>query len=93
MIFTIAVVVRLIAGARNGSQSSSGIGGISGERYLFGATHGGELNSGAGLSVGSNGISVYEHGSAYARAGRLQPVAANEFQYRYGYLFCKAAND
>ena len=35
---------------------------------MLGATHGGELNGGSGLSVGTNGISVYEHGSGYMPA-------------------------
>jgi hypothetical protein len=35
---------------------------------LFGAQHGGDFNAGAGVSVGSNGVSVYEHGSSYMPA-------------------------
>ena len=64
----------LIAAARTGvgheidPQSASGVGGVSGQRYLFGATHGGDFNAGAGVSVGTNGISVYEHGANYMPA-------------------------
>ncbi|MCP5525289.1 MAG: CotH kinase family protein [Verrucomicrobiales bacterium] len=46
----------------------SGVGGTSGQHYLFGAQHGGDLGAGAGLSAGINGVSVYEHGSAYMPA-------------------------
>jgi len=45
-----------------------GTGGTSGQRYLFGATHGGDFNAGAGVSIGTNGVSVYEHGSSYMPA-------------------------
>lgn len=45
-------------------QSSSSTTGTAGQRYLFGADNY-SANSGAGLSVGTNGASVYEHGSGY----------------------------
>ncbi len=55
-------------------EATSGTQGVSGERYALYPTWGGSNNSitgpgnpdaGAGLSVGTNGIAVYEHGSAY----------------------------
>lgn len=46
-------------------ESISGVGGVSGQRYVFDPQHGGDANGGAGLSLGTNGISVYEHGSGY----------------------------
>ncbi len=49
-------------------QSTSGTGGISGQRYAFYPDHGGSSQAGAGLSVGTNGISVYEHGDSYMPA-------------------------
>jgi len=49
-------------------QSASGVGGVSGQRYLFGAQHGGDYGAGAGLSLGTNGASIYEHGSGYMPA-------------------------
>ena len=42
-------------------------GGTSGQHYVFETLHGMD-NAGAGLSVGVNGISVYEHGSDYMSA-------------------------
>ena len=56
------------------SQATSGTQGTSGERYVLYPTWGGSNNSitgpsnpdaGAGLSVGTNGIAVYEHGASY----------------------------
>lgn len=55
-------------------EATSGTGGTSGERYALYPTWGGSNNSingptnpdaGAGLSVGTNGIAVYEHGASY----------------------------
>lgn len=51
-------------------QSSTGTAGTAGQRYLFDPTHQTFL-AGMGLSVGTNGISVYEHGDAY-----LPPVVS-----------------
>ena len=42
--------------------------GTSGQRYAFAADHQGDTAAGAGLSIGTNGISVYEHGSGYMPA-------------------------
>jgi hypothetical protein len=49
------------------TESTSGTSGTSGQRYLFGAADG-SSNAGMGVSVGTNGISVYEHGSSYMPA-------------------------
>lgn len=48
-------------------ESNSGAGGVAGQKYVFGAGHR-STNAGAGLSVGTNGISVYEHGDGYMPA-------------------------
>jgi hypothetical protein len=49
------------------TEATSGTTGTSGQRYLFGAAQGGS-NAGMGVSVGTNGISVYEHGDSYMPA-------------------------
>lgn len=72
--FTIIAVARPTVGHEIDAAGSAGVGGVSGQRYLFGAQHGGDFNSGAGLSLGTNGASVYEHGSGYMPA--LAVVAA-----------------
>ncbi len=66
--FTIIVVARPTAGHEIDPQGAAGVGGVSGQRYLFGAQHGGDFNGGSGLSLGTNGASVYEHGSGYMPA-------------------------
>ncbi|TMP96860.1 MAG: lamin tail domain-containing protein, partial [Verrucomicrobia bacterium] len=60
--FCLIVVARTAVGHEIDPQGAAGVGGVSGQRYLLGATHGGDLNAGAGLSIGTNGVSVYEHG-------------------------------
>ena len=47
------------------AESNAGTGGVNGQRYAFDPQHGGQTNAGAGLSIGTNGISVYEHGGGY----------------------------
>ncbi len=47
------------------SESNSGISGTSAQRYAVGPAHGGNNDAGVGISVGTNGISVFEHGSSY----------------------------
>jgi prepilin-type N-terminal cleavage/methylation domain-containing protein len=44
--------------------------GTAGQKYILGALHGGIYGStadivGAGISLGTNGVSIYEHGSSY----------------------------
>jgi len=49
------------------SESTSGIDGVFGQRFLISPENAGG-NGGAGISVGTNGISVYEHGASYLPA-------------------------
>jgi hypothetical protein len=48
-------------------ESTSGTGGVDGQKYLFWPQNE-SSNGGMGVSVGTNGISVYEHGSGYMPA-------------------------
>ncbi len=66
--FTVIVVARAWLGHEIDPENNAGVGGISGQRYLLGARHGGDWAAGAGLSMGTNGASVYEHGSGYMPA-------------------------
>ena len=66
--FCYIVVARTSVGHEVDPQSAGGVGGVSGQHYLLGATHGGDFNAGAGLSAGTNGVSVYEHGADYMPA-------------------------
>src|SRR5205807_9751743 len=66
--FCFIVVARTDVGHKVDRHGTAGVGGVSGQHYLLGAPHGGDFNAGAGLSVGTNGVSVYEHGSSYMPA-------------------------
>lgn len=63
--FTLVMVARSRAPHEVDQVSIAGAGGTSGQRYFFGADHGGNVNSGMGISLGTNGLSVYEHGDSY----------------------------
>jgi hypothetical protein len=52
---------------QNGNTAISGTAG-NGQRYAIGPTWGGATNAGAGISIGSNCIQVYEHGAGYMPA-------------------------
>lgn len=83
--FTMEVMVKATADHGVDVQSTNGGDGTSGQRYLFwpnypGSSHNGNTypgittqDAGAGISLGLNGISVYEHGSSY-----LAPLAVYE---------------
>ncbi|RAP74562.1 LamG-like jellyroll fold domain-containing protein [Paenibacillus montanisoli] len=50
-------------------ESADGVAGVSGQRYVIAAQHGQQPNkAGAGVSIGINGISVYEHTTDYMPA-------------------------
>ncbi len=66
--FTLIAVCRTGIGHEIDPEGNSGIGGVSGQHWLFGAQYGGDFDGGAGVSVGTNGVSVYEHGSFYMPA-------------------------
>jgi hypothetical protein len=66
--FTLLVVCQTGALHEVDPESRSGVGGVSGQRWLFGARHGGDLDAGVGISIGMNGLSVYEHGAGYMPA-------------------------
>lgn len=65
--FTIEFWVKPEAAQRmEKKQSTTGIGGISGQRFVIGPGHGGDGNvAGMGVSVGTNGIIVWEHSTNY----------------------------
>jgi len=50
-------------------EGTTGLYGVSGQRYVFGPSNSGNSGeAGAGVSVGTNGVSVYEHGPGYMPA-------------------------
>jgi len=63
--FTIEAWVKPTTTHELDTESITGTGGISGQKYvLFPGIHVG-MDAGMGISVGTNGISVYEHGDSY----------------------------
>ena len=66
--FCVFAVFRTSQSQETDPESASSVGGTSGQRWLFGANHGGDFDAGMGLSAGTNGFSVYEHGSGYMPA-------------------------
>lgn len=66
--FTMAMWVKPAAGRNITAESASGTAGTSGQRYAIFPTHGdsyGTGHAGAGVSVGTNGISIFEHAGGY----------------------------
>jgi hypothetical protein len=49
------------------TEATAGASGVSGQKYLVGAGQFG-TNAGVGISMGTNGVSVYEHGGGYMPA-------------------------
>jgi len=48
------------------AQSTSSTAGTAGQKYAIGAQHGGDVAlAGVGVSIGTNGVSVYEHTASY----------------------------
>lgn len=66
--FCLIFVIRNRAADEIDGASTGGTGGTSGQHYLFGANYGGASDAGAGISSGTNGLSVYEHGAGYMPA-------------------------
>jgi probable HAF family extracellular repeat protein len=62
--FTVIAVAKTANSHEIDGESNSGTGGTWGQQYLFGATY----PNGAGVSMGTNGISVYEHAGSYMPA-------------------------
>jgi len=76
--FTVFVVAQPTEPHEIDAESPSGIGGGSGQHYLLGATWRGS-DTGAGLSMGTNGLSVYEHGSDIITALAVDNETINDY--------------
>ena len=68
--FTIEAWIKPTTTHQIDTESNVGTSGTSGQKYLFKPDQRGPANGGAGVSAGTNGISVYEHGDSY-----LAPLA------------------
>jgi hypothetical protein len=56
-------------------ESTSGYGGVSGQQYVYGPNWYNNGDAGAGVSVGTNGVSVYEHADNYMPATLVYQAA------------------
>jgi len=77
--FTTAMWVNPQAAHEIDSEMTTGFSGTSGQRYAIGPHHGANYgesgHAGAGISVGTNGVSVYEHASGYMPAVLVHPAS------------------
>ena len=62
--FSISFWVKAIVTHGIDTESTAGTAGTSGQKYVFGTTNEG-ADAGAGISIGTNGISVYGQGASY----------------------------
>ncbi len=76
--FTFGAWLKTTATHELDAQAASGTVGVNNQRYAFDPSHGGDQNAGAGLSVGTNGLAVYEHGSNYMPATAAYPTDLGE---------------
>lgn len=64
------------------SEAQRGTSGISGQRYIISPEHGETYNeAGAGISIGTNGISVYEHTAGYLPATLVYPISISNWTH------------
>jgi autotransporter-associated beta strand protein len=66
--FTFSAWISTANGHERDAQSTGGTAGTGGQRYAFDVEAGGSTSTSAGLSVGTNGVSVYELASNYMPA-------------------------
>ncbi|MBI5061603.1 MAG: LamG domain-containing protein [Candidatus Aenigmarchaeota archaeon] len=66
--FTIAFWFKAVDMHEIDAESAYSTDGITGQKYAVWPNHEGDYDGGAGVSIGTNGISVYEHGSNYMPA-------------------------
>jgi autotransporter-associated beta strand protein len=80
--FTFSAWVRTSLGHEIDAESTSSTAGTSGQKYAFDVETGGASSSSAGLSVGTNGLSVYELASSY-----MPPLAVSSNAIGSGWNF------
>jgi hypothetical protein len=62
------------------AENTAGYDGTAGQKYIIGAAQKGS-NSGFGLSIGTNGVSVYEHGNNYMPCLLAQSTTITSFTH------------
>lgn len=81
--FTFEAWVKPTATHEVESEATSGTGGTYAQRYLFWPDQMGPVNGGTGISMGTNGISVYEHGDSYMPALAVYTGAISSSQWTH----------
>lgn len=80
--FTIEICAKPTEAINLDHESQSGISGISGQRFVIGPGRGENGNeAGVGISVGTNGIIVYEHSSFYLTALLVFPKVITNWKH------------
>jgi hypothetical protein len=74
--FSIFILERTSVSHQIDAESNSSTAGTSGQNYILGAIQSG-VDAGQGLSVGTNGISNYEHGNSYMPPTAVYSGAVN----------------
>jgi len=77
--FTIAFWALPLSPRQTDTASTMGVSGTAGQRYAFGPQQGGIAfgspdHAGVGISVGTNGVSVYEHSDGYLPAALVHDI-------------------
>lgn len=62
-------------------QAAKGVTGLQGQRFVIFPGHGGEHYAGTGISVGTNGIIVFEHGSEHLPATLVHKVTIRKWTH------------
>jgi spore maturation protein CgeB len=63
------------------TESIEGVSGMRGQRYIIGPGYGEDEDAGFGVSVGTNGVIVYEHGAAYLPALLVYPISITDWTH------------
>ncbi|MDM5284687.1 glycosyltransferase family protein [Peribacillus frigoritolerans] len=80
--FTYEFWVKPLTAIKLNLESVKGTKGIFGQRYVIGPGHGGsEENAGIGISVGTNGVVVYEHSTNYLPPLLVYPISITEWTH------------
>lgn len=63
--YTVEFWAKPTAGRASTAEATGGVSGGANQRYAIFPAHGGAYRAGMGVSVGTNGVSVFEHGDTY----------------------------
>ncbi len=80
--FTYELWVKPDAAHKIDREAQRGVSGVRGQKYIISPEHGGEQNkAGIGISIGINGVSVYEHTVNHLPCSLSYPSIINDWVY------------